>query len=108
MSKSLNETKGNYEIYDKEMLVVIRRLENRRHLLEGIKYKFKIWTDHKILKYFIKAQKLNLRQTRWALYLSRFDFTLKHIPETKIGKVNSLGRKLDWKVGVKNNNENQK
>jgi len=28
LSKSLNETKRNYEIYDKEMLVVIRGLEN--------------------------------------------------------------------------------
>ena len=28
LSKSLNETKSNYEIYNKEMLAVIRRLEN--------------------------------------------------------------------------------
>ena len=28
LSKSLNETKKNYEIYDKEMLVIIRGLEN--------------------------------------------------------------------------------
>ena len=27
-SKSLNETKRNYKIYDKKMLVVIRELEN--------------------------------------------------------------------------------
>jgi len=28
LSKSLNKTERNYEIYDKEMLAVIRRLEN--------------------------------------------------------------------------------
>ena len=28
LSKSLNETKKNYKIYDKEMLVIIRGLEN--------------------------------------------------------------------------------
>ena len=28
LSKSLNETKRNYEIYDKKMLAVIRGLEN--------------------------------------------------------------------------------
>ena len=28
LSKSLNETKKNYEIYDKEMLAIIRGLEN--------------------------------------------------------------------------------
>ena len=41
-SKSLNETENNYEIHDKEILVVIRRLENWRHLLEDAKFKFKV------------------------------------------------------------------
>ena len=40
--KLLNEIERNYEIHDKEMLVVIRGLENWRHLLEGIKFKFKV------------------------------------------------------------------
>ena len=48
----------------------------------------------------MKVQKLNCRQAQWALYLSRFNFTLKHIPETKMGKVDGLSRRLDWKVGV--------
>jgi len=42
LSKSLNETERNYEIHDKEMLAIIRRLENWRHLLEGACFKFKI------------------------------------------------------------------
>ena len=62
LSKSLNETKRNYEIHDKEMLAIVSRLENWRHLLEGICFKFKIWMDHKNLEYFIKVQKLNRRQ----------------------------------------------
>jgi len=44
------------------MLAVIRDLENWRHLLEGAKYKFEVWTDHKNLEYFMKVQKLNYRQ----------------------------------------------
>ena len=69
LSKSLNETERNYEIYNKEMLVVIRRLENQRYLLESTKFKFEVWTDYKNLKYFMKAQKLNQRQAYQALYL---------------------------------------
>jgi len=42
ISKSLNETEKNYKIHDKEILVVIRGLENWRHLLEGTKFKFEI------------------------------------------------------------------
>jgi len=45
--KSLNEMERNYEIHNKEMLAVIRGLENWRHLLEGTHFKFEIWTDHK-------------------------------------------------------------
>jgi len=55
----------------------------------------------------MKIQKLNQRQARWALYLSRFNFILKHIPGTKMGKVDRLSRQSDWKVGVDKDNENQ-
>ena len=40
LSKFLNETERNYEIYDKEMLTVIKELENWRYLLESTKFKF--------------------------------------------------------------------
>ena len=59
LSKSLNKTERNYEIHDKEMLIVIRGLENWRYLLKSIKYKFKVQMDHKNLEYFIKVQNLN-------------------------------------------------
>ena len=52
-------------------------------------------------------QKLNRRQARWALYLSRFNFTLKHVLESKIGKADSLSRRPDWKVGVEKDNEDK-
>ena len=64
LSKSLNEIEGNYKIHNKEILTVIRELENWRHLLESTKFKFEIWTDYKNLEYFMKAQKLNRRQAR--------------------------------------------
>ena len=99
--------KRNYKIYDKEILVIIRGLENWKHLLEGVKFKFEIWTDHKNLEYFMKVQKLNRRQDYQALYLSRFDFTLKHVLGTKIRKANGLSRRLDQRVGVENSNENK-
>ena len=63
--------------------------------------------DHKNLEYFMKAQKLNRRQARWALYLSRFNFTLKYVVGSKMGKADRLSRRADWKVGVNKDNENQ-
>ena len=107
LSKSLNETKRNYEVHDKEMLAVIRDLENWRHLLEEAKFKFEVYIDHKNLEYFMKAQKLNRRQACWVLYLSKFDFILKHVSETKMEKVDVLSRRLNQKVRTENNNSNQ-
>jgi len=90
------------------MLAVIRCLETWRHYLEGVKLKFKIWTDYKNLQYFMANQKLDHRQARWALYLSRFNFTLKHVPGKSMGKADGLSRRPDWQEGVEKDNEDQK
>ena len=39
--------------------------------------------------------------------MSRFDFTLKHILGMRMGKADGLSRRLDWKIGVDKDNENQ-
>ena len=52
-------------------------------------------------------QKLNQEQAHWVPYLLRFDFTLKHVLDTKIEKANRLSRRLNWKVGTEYNNSNQ-
>ena len=41
------------------------------------------------------------------MYLSRFDFILKHVPGTKMGKVDGLSRRVDWKVGIDKDKDNQ-
>ena len=68
-------------------------MEAWRHFLEGARVKFKIWTDHKNLEYFMTSQNLDHRQARWALYLSRFDFTLKHVLGSKMEKADGLSRR---------------
>src|SRR6201996_9315309 len=59
LSKSLSPVERNYEIHDKEMLAIVRALEEWRHFLEGTEHRFEIWTDHKNLEYFMSAKKLN-------------------------------------------------
>ena len=51
-------------------------------------------------------QKLNQQQARWALYLLRFDFTLKNVPGTKMEMTDGLSRRPDWKIGIENDNNN--
>src|SRR3979490_2862242 len=102
-SKSLSPVERNYEIHNKEMLAIMRALEEWRHFREGARIKFEIWTDHKNLEYFWTSKKLNRRQARWSLYLSRFNFTLHHRPGRSMGKGDALSRRSDHGSGAGDN-----
>ena len=71
-SKKHSPEECNYEIYDKELLAIIRCLEEWRPELEGAKFPVKILSDHKNLEYFMSIKLLNRRQARWSEFLSRF------------------------------------
>src|SRR5260221_401768 len=103
MSKSFSNMERNYQIHDKEMLVIMCTLEEWRHFLEGSDQKFKIHTDHKNLSYFREAHKLNCHQAQWSLYLSRFDFILTHKPRRQMGRPDALSRWADHPKGADDN-----
>jgi len=102
-SKSLSSVERNYKIHDKEMLAIIRALEEWRHFLEGATHPVEIWTDHKNLEYFMTAKKLNHRQAHWSLHLARFDFLLHHRPRHAMGKPDALSRRADHGNGASDN-----
>jgi len=104
-SKFLSPVEWNYEIHDKEMLAIIRVLEEWRHFLEGARHLVEIWTDHKNLEYFMTAKKLNRRQARWSLYLARFDFKLTHCPGRCMGKPDTLSWRPDHGKGASDNED---
>src|SRR3954449_578552 len=58
LSKTLNLTECNYEIYDKELLVIISTFNKWQQYLIGVK-EIEVFTDHQNLTYFRKLQKLN-------------------------------------------------
>src|SRR5271154_6791781 len=105
LSKSLTPVEQNYEIHDKEMLAVVRALEEWRHFLEGAEHQFEVWTDHKNLEYFMTAKKLNRRQAHWSLLLARFDFLLHHRPGKSMGKSDALSRRADHGTGSDDNSD---
>ena len=105
LSKGLNDVERNYDVHDKEMLGIIRALEAWRHYLEGATHELEIWTDHLNLQYFMSAKKLNRRQARWALFLSRFNFHLVHKPGSLMRKADVLSRRPDHKRGVEEDNK---
>jgi len=80
ISRSLNDVERNYNIFDKEMLAIMRSLQEWRHYLMGARHTFEILTDHKNLEYFCTAKNLNCRQACWALQLADYNFILTHKP----------------------------
>lgn len=70
----------NYEIYDKELLTIIRAFELWRPELEGTEQPVTVLSDHKNLKYFMPTKLLSRRQARWSEFLSRFNFKITYRP----------------------------
>ncbi|KAI0997510.1 hypothetical protein K3495_g10679 [Podosphaera aphanis] len=57
-SKKLSPAECNYDIHDKELLAIIRCLNERRSELLGVANPFLILTDHQNLKYFMTSKRL--------------------------------------------------
>ncbi|KAI0999983.1 hypothetical protein K3495_g8215 [Podosphaera aphanis] len=91
-SQKLNPAERNYPIHDKEMLAIIKCLEQwdaEQRSCPG----FTILTDHRNLQYFMTRQKLSERQARWAEYLSRFNFKLVYRPGKEAVVPDALSRR---------------
>jgi len=91
-SRKLNPAEINYDIGNRELLAIKLALEEWRHWLEGAKHPFTVLTDHKNLGYLRDAKRLNPRQARWALFFTRFDFTISYRPGSKNVKADALSR----------------
>jgi hypothetical protein len=105
ISKSFDKAERNYEIHDKELLSVIRGLEDFRHILEGATHPVEVLNDHRNLTYFQTAQNLNRRQARWALFLSRFNISLVHRAGKHSAKPDALSRRADHNTGEDDNKD---
>ncbi|KAG6998160.1 Transposon Tf2-6 polyprotein [Fusarium oxysporum f. sp. conglutinans] len=94
-SKKHTATECNYEIYDKELMAIIRCFEEWRPELEGAPSPIKVITDHKNLEYFTTTKLLNRRQARWSEFLSRFNFQITYRPGKQGVKPDALTRRSE-------------
>lgn len=81
------------EALQQQFLLAIKlALEEWRHWLEGAQHPFTVITDHKNLEYLYSAKRLNPRQASWALFFTRFQFTITYRPGEKNVKADSFSR----------------
>ncbi|KAI3373749.1 hypothetical protein L3Q82_022331 [Scortum barcoo] len=90
LSCKLSSTERNYDVCNRELMAIKLPLEEWRHWLVGAEQPFIKWTDHKKVEYLKTAKRLNSRQVRWALFFSRFQFTLSYRPVSQKTKSDAL------------------
>ncbi|KAL0199172.1 hypothetical protein M9458_007712, partial [Cirrhinus mrigala] len=94
-SRKLTSAERNYDVGNKELLSMKAAIEEWRHWLEGARHPFQVITDHKNLEYIKGAKRLNPRQARWALFFTRFNFTVTYRPGSKNSKADALSQQHD-------------
>ena len=88
----LKTHEANYPTHDIELAAVVFALKKWRHYLYGVT--FKIFTNHKSLKYLFSQKELNLRQKRWVEFLQDYDCTMNYHPEKANVVADALSRKI--------------
>ena len=104
LSKSFNDMECNYDIWDRELLAVIRALTEWQHYLQGSLHTVTLLSNHQNLAYFRKPQQLNQRQARWSLLLTEYDLKLVHILGIRMIQSDTLSRQPD--LCPENNQDN--
>ncbi len=82
-STTLSETERNYDIYDKELLAVVKSLRHWRTYLAGAPHQIIIHTDHSNLLYWKEPRKISRRIAREFQELQEYNFVLKHVAGNK-------------------------
>ena len=84
-SATFTPTERNYDIYERELLAVMKVLAHWRLYLGWTKFPFTIMTDHANLQYWKSPKNLNRRTARWHTNLQEYDYEILYVP----GKTNT-------------------
>ena len=98
-SKTFSDAERNYQIYDRELLAILRALQEWRHFIQGSPFTTVVLSDHQNLTYWKNPQKLSPRQARAFLTLSEYNFLLKHQPGASMIQSDALSRRADFAQG---------
>ncbi len=94
-SKNMSSAECNYEIYDKELLIIIRAFEHWRLELKLTDISIKMFIDHQALISLMKDKELSRRQMRWVQKLADFNFRIMYRSDKQNIKIDALTRQAD-------------
>ncbi|KAF8756667.1 hypothetical protein RHS01_04213 [Rhizoctonia solani] len=96
MSRSFSGAEANYDTHNKELLAIIKALEEWRIFLEAMDKPIQVFTDHWNLEYWMQAQTFNRRHACWWIFLSDFNLEIHYHPGKQSEKPDALSRRSDY------------
>jgi hypothetical protein len=102
-SATFTPTERNYDIYERELLAVMKSLIHWRQYLGWTKEPFTILSDHTNLQYWKSPKNLNRRTTRWHADLQEYDYRIQHIPGKENIPADALSRPPNADQGKEDN-----
>lgn len=94
-SCKLTPAEANYDVGNRELLLIKAALEEWWHWLEGALHPFTVLIGHRNLEYLWKVKRSNPRQAQWALLFTHFQFTVTYWPGTKDAKTDAFSHWYD-------------
>ena len=91
-SATFTPTERNYDIYERELLAVLKALEHWRPHVAATDIPVTILTDHTNLTFWKIPRKLNRRVARWFATLQDYNLVFKHVPGKLHAAPNLLSR----------------
>ena len=79
-SATFTPTERNYDIYERELLAILKALEHWRPHLAATDIPVTVLTDHANLTFWKNPQKVNRRVARWFAMLQDYNLLIKHVP----------------------------
>lgn len=92
-SKKYSTAECNHEIYNIELLAIIRCFKEWRPHLESAGHKIKVLCDHRNLQSFMTTKRLDGRQVRWSEFAFQFNFKIIFQPGKQRGKLDTLTKR---------------
>ena len=103
LSTKMDPAECNYDIYDKELMAIVKAFEEWRPELMNAEFDDDelteatrptlVYSDHKNLEHFMTTKQLNRRQARWAEFLSQFNFKVVYRPGAQGTKPDAFTRR---------------
>ncbi len=88
--KKHNSIKYNYEIYDKELMIIVYAFKKWWSEFKDFIYSVKMIMNHKNLEYFMSIKQLSCHQARWSEFLSKLNYCIAYHFNKIDDKLNAL------------------